>query len=318
MDHLVLLATPSGRWVLPAGEEFHAALGDPRPDFDGPAYAVRNLGFIRLQVIDHRLIEIELYPRNVAPRALRAVIDQIMTSEVSLFRIKYLDGGWQSEIFASVAPAIDRLEELCAPVFRPTASEAFSADPQSVAALLDSRSYEDHAFRPLAQKWRVSFGRFDESVLHMAASHELLSRLAIIRVNPPDGDATFRYLGPGHTWITEDFKFNGIGSRVEDVPDKAYGKWVSQFYRAAAASGEPRLDRITATMNYYPEDGVDRPPRRVTYDRVLLPWKTESDGIFVTSCSKLVDMPVGKESGAANFAPMPSLRSLSRNSAKSS
>lgn len=317
MNHLVLMATPAGKWVLPSSEEFFGALGDPDPDYDSVSFAVRNLGFVKLGVLDHTLMEIELHPRNVEKQALRAVIEQIVATEIKLFRIKYFDGHWRSEISASAEHTVARLEELCAPVFRPARTTQFNAEPRSIPELLDDRAYEDHAFRPLAQKWRVSFGHFDQSVLQIASNCDLLDRLTIVRVKPPENDAVFRYFGPGHGWITEDWKFNGIGRRVEDLPDKAYGKWAAGFYRSVATTGEPRLDRITAAISYEAETDNGRPRQIVSYDRLLLPWKAGEEGIFVTSCSKLI--PVGAaDRGEANLAPSGSDSSLSRNSAKSS
>lgn len=136
MNQLVLMATPNGKWVLPASDEFLGALGDPNPDYDGPGFAIRNLGFIKLQMLDHTLIEIELHPRNVAQPALRAVIDQVMAAELKLFRIKYLKGGWQSEIAASPEHAAARLKELCAPVYRPEPASRFEAERRGFAPLI--------------------------------------------------------------------------------------------------------------------------------------------------------------------------------------
>ena len=47
-----MLVTPDGRWVLPNTEEFLAVLGDAAPDYDAISFAVKNLGFIKLQIIE--------------------------------------------------------------------------------------------------------------------------------------------------------------------------------------------------------------------------------------------------------------------------
>src|ERR1700742_1086500 len=101
LDHLTMMVTAEGDWVLPESEEFLAALGDPDPDYDAVGYAVRNLGFIKFQVLDRLVTEIELYPRNVELRALLAVENQIGQVGTNLFRIKYLEDDWKSEISAS-------------------------------------------------------------------------------------------------------------------------------------------------------------------------------------------------------------------------
>src|ERR1700730_10280559 len=87
--HFTMLVTPNGQWVLPDSAEFYTALGDLDPDYDAVMFAVKNLGFIKFQVIQHSIVEIELHPRNVELRSLRAVQDQLRSSKVNLFRIKY-------------------------------------------------------------------------------------------------------------------------------------------------------------------------------------------------------------------------------------
>ncbi len=65
MKRLTMLVTPDGRWVIEDSAEFLAALGDLKPDYDGASFAVKNLGFVRFQVLDQSVIEIELHPDNV-------------------------------------------------------------------------------------------------------------------------------------------------------------------------------------------------------------------------------------------------------------
>src|SRR5579872_6731582 len=101
LQQLTMLVTAEGKWVLPDSEEFLAALGDPEPDYDAVGFAVCNLGFVKFQVLDRVVTEIELCPRNVDLRALLAVERLLCEAGTSLFRIKYFDNEWQSEISAS-------------------------------------------------------------------------------------------------------------------------------------------------------------------------------------------------------------------------
>ena len=55
-----------------------AALGDPDPDYDAVSFAVRNLGFIKFEVIRQSVVEIELHPRNIELPALLAVQQQLL------------------------------------------------------------------------------------------------------------------------------------------------------------------------------------------------------------------------------------------------
>lgn len=291
MDQLTILITPEGRWVLPDTPEFFAALGDPDPDYDGVAFAVKNLGFIKFQVIRQSIVEIELHPRNVELATLLAVQQQLLSSDVRLFRIKYFDTEWRSEIASSAEFTISRLSELCAPQFTPATHDRFLVEPQDFSTIFDD---EPNQMRPLAQKWRVSFGHFDPSVITLAMRNELLARLAIVGVKPKQPDPVWRFIGDGHRWLGGGkYLQTGLGEKVADIPDKDYGEWASGFYRAVAESGRPRFDLITTSIQYQNESG--KPWRPIRYERLLLPWKTPSDEVFVTMCSKLVGTAAASE-----------------------
>ena len=141
----------------------------------------------------------------------------------------------------------------------------------------------------------MSFGRFDLNTLGLANRHEL-PLFAIIGVRPRDRDPIFRYIGPGHgRWAGRNYEFKGVGEKVENLADKDYGEWVAGFYRSIVDSGQPHYDLVTAAMGS--ADDPAEPLRTVRYQRLLLPWKTPSDEVFVTSCSKRIE-----EDGSANFA----------------
>ncbi|HEV2334293.1 MAG TPA: hypothetical protein VGS13_02235 [Stellaceae bacterium] len=281
MQRLTMLVTPEGQWVFPNTAEFYAALGDPNPDYDAIAFAVKNLGFIRFEVIEKSIIEIELHPRNVELPALLAVQQQLLSSEISLFRIKYFDDKWQSEISSTAEHAVERLSQLAAPPFILPYNERFLVEPQDPNILFDS---EDCPFRPLAQKWRMSFGNFDPSVISLAVNHQLISRMMIIGVKPREQEPRFRFIGHAHRWLGGSYYVSALGEKVQDQPDKEYGEWVCKFYRSIAATRQPRFDLVTASMQYQNEPGAPR--RTITYERVLLPWKTASDEVFITLCSR--------------------------------
>jgi hypothetical protein len=125
VNRLTMLVTSDGQWVLEDDAAFLDALGDPAPDYDAVSFAVKNLGFIKFQLLDDSVIEIDLHPRNVELPALLAVQQQLLTSNVRLFRIKYFDTSWKSEIILSADLAVSRLSEMCAPAFAPPASSKF-------------------------------------------------------------------------------------------------------------------------------------------------------------------------------------------------
>jgi hypothetical protein len=290
VDRLTMLVSMEGTWMLEDSAEFRAALGDDEPDYDAPGFAVKNLGFIKFQILDNSIIEIELHPRNIELPALLAVQQEIVKSHIKLFRIKYLDTAWRSEIICSAELAVARLSELCAPKFALSARDSYLVEPQDYLKLFES---EQGPLQLMAQKWRMSFGHFDPSVISFAIKKDLLSRLIIVGVKPPGAEPIFRFIGDGHTnWLDDNYHLHAIGKKVEDQPDKDYGQWVSQFYKSVASTGQPRYDYVTAAIQRPPGTFVTR------YERLLLPWKTPSEEVLVTLSSRGLREDVGDKPSA--------------------
>jgi hypothetical protein len=298
MQRLTMLVTPDAQWVLPESPEFFEALDDPKPDYDAIAYAVKNLGFIKFQVLGGSIVEVELHPQNVELPALLAIQQEIIRSEVNLFRIKFFDTAWRSEISSSREQVVARLSEICAPIFAPVPTERFHVEVQDLSKVFDD---EDNWMRPLAMKWRVAFGNFEHDVIPLAYTHGLLSRLVIAGVRPSQ-EPVWRFIGDGHKWIGKDYQHRGIGERMENMPDKEYGKWVSGFYKTVAASGQPRYDHVTGTIQW--EDERGRPRRLYRYERLMLPWKTPSGEVLVTLCSRPLANPVDSMSTSSMTPPL--------------
>jgi hypothetical protein len=293
VKHLRMLVTSEGRWVLEDSDDFLAAVGDPNPDYDAMAFAVKNLGFIKFQIFDESIIEVELHPRNVQLPALLAVQQQLLTSPARLFRMKHFDTAWRSEIMTSAERAISRLSELCAPAFAPPPRERFTAEPQAFSSLFTD---ENSPLRPFAQKWRVSFGYFDPSVISFAIEHQLLSRMMIAGVRPRTMDPVFRFIGDGFKSLDHDYPFHAIGERIENLPDKEYGGWVAEFYKSVARTAQPHYDVVTAAIEARPASNKFFVTR---YERLLLPWKTPSDEVLVTVVSKTLGAEKAGERSAS-------------------
>jgi hypothetical protein len=307
VKRLTMLVTPDGRWVMEDSPEFLAALGDLNPDYDGASFAVKNLGFVKFQILDQSVIEIELHPHNVELPALLAVQQQLLTSTVRLFRIKYFTTSWQSEILSAPDLAVSRLSELCAPRFAPAAKDRFLVEPQDFSKLYDGA---EDSFHLLAQKWRMSFGHFDPSVISFAIKQQMLSRMMIFGVKPDWNDPVFRFIGDGFRWLETDYQFYGIGERVENQPDRDYGGWVAEFYKSVARTGQPRYDHVTAAIQVAPGESKFFTSR---YERLLLPWKTSSEEILVSMLSKRLS-----DDAAAKFDSADAEKPLRRILAKSS
>ena len=305
-----MLVTAEGKWVLPDSEEFHAALADPDPDYDAVGFAVRNLGFVKFQVLDRLVTEIELCPRNVDLRALLAVERLLLEAGTNLFRIRWLAEEWHSEISASAKHTLARLRELCAPSFEPVMTERFHVEARDPKTLFDTQLGRETPLGHMAMKWRVAFGNFDPLVMGVAARNGLLPRLVVLGFERGDDTRPIlRFMGGEQRWGGDNYRVEGVGQPVEQMPDREYGAWVSEFYKNVAQSGQPRYDIITADMEYHAEAGT---PHRITrYERLLLPWRTP-EGSLITSSIRLLP------EGDANLRRSGSDSSSSIKSAKSS
>jgi hypothetical protein len=296
---ITMLVTCEGRWVPEGSAELAEVAGDADPDYDIAGFAIRNLGFIRYQNFGDSLVEVELHPRQVELPALLAVQQQILSSRVKLFRIKYLEMSWKSEITSSAEGAVTRLSALCTPAFVPLAHQKYVVEPQDYSSLLNN---EQSRLRLMAQKWRMSFGHFSPSVISFAIEHQLLSRMMIAGVKPQGTEPVFRFIGDGFNWLADDYQFLGLGEKIENLPDKEYGAWVAEFYKSVATSGQPRYDLVTAMIN---ASGTEPRHYLTRYERLLLPWKTPSSEILVTLSSLKLAGEVSTEDSSSMPQSLP-------------
>src|SRR5262249_22701606 len=150
--------------------------------------------------------------------ALEKLLGEVGTN---LFRIKYLEEDWHSEIFASAEQTVARVRQLCAPTFEPLRTERFHVEAQD-PAILFSQARRAEGFGPMAMKWRVAFGNFDNSVVGFAGRKDLLPLLAITSVPKKGGQPIWRFLGGAHRWGGDAYRMEGIGRPIEAMPDREY------------------------------------------------------------------------------------------------
>jgi hypothetical protein len=274
------LISPEGTWLPASGMALHQALGYPDPDFDAAGFAVRNLGYIKLEMIEDALLDIECHPQHVSPAALAAVQRHLESSGQRLFRLRYLAEDWRTEVIVSPTLASRRLSELCTTDMHQNASGRFRATELDLSQL--SGAGDDDRRRALLQKWRASFGRFDDTVLPFAFKHGLAASMVLTSVKPHQPDPIFRYIGESFWGWGQDFYIIAVGDRVENQPDKDYGEWVSRFYCDVATSNRPRYDRVDAYIKKSARG------EEYSYERLMLPWSTGSGEVLITLSSRIL------------------------------
>ena len=65
MQNETFLVSPEGRWLPEGSQEFLREVGDLDPDYDAAMFAVKNLGFIKVEIITELVVSITLHPSNV-------------------------------------------------------------------------------------------------------------------------------------------------------------------------------------------------------------------------------------------------------------
>jgi len=109
-----IFLAPDGAWLREDSSEFLAALGDPDPDYDAPLFAIKNLGFILVRLVDASLVEVTLHPRNVEPAALRSLHHWLQSFESCSFKFNYMRERWVLEHFTAPVQLMCRLFEITA------------------------------------------------------------------------------------------------------------------------------------------------------------------------------------------------------------
>jgi hypothetical protein len=281
MQLLTMLATADGRWIAADSAELLDWIGDGNPDFDPVGFVVRNLGFIQFDTYGDSFAQIALFPKRVAPAALGAVQERILTGVHRVFRIDHLDHEtkrWQQALAMNPREAVGQLNRLCGTVIAPAAQAPYEAAARDLGTIL---SDENHPAYPLLRKWRSAFHQFDDTVLPFMDRHGLAARGMIIAVDLRRPDPIFRFIGDGYG-LYDSFFIQGLGRKVAHQPDADYGQWVARFYAEVATSWQPRLDHCTAELKQ-----ASRP--RIHYERLILPWSTESDEVFLTLSTRFLD-----------------------------
>jgi len=303
MEHVSLLATADGRWIPADGAALLQLLGDPEPDFDPVGFVVRNLGFVQYEAFADSFAQITLFPKRVALPALDAVRRRVLSGDVRVFRLDYLDDEtkrWTQELAMNPREAVGKLNRLCGTYAEGAALAGYEVEPLDLGAVMADERHPAHA---LLRKWRSAFHQFDDGVMPFIARNGLASRSMVIGVDPQHPEPVFRFIGEGYAVYGGDYFLRAVGEKVSDQPDKRYGEWVAPFYTEVAATWRPRLDRCSA-----PIQDATRPHLR--YERLILPWSTGSGEVLLTLSTRFLD---GEEEDEGS-----SDKVLARNPAKSS
>lgn len=268
---------PEGDILVAGTPPFYERLGYRNPDFDLGDYAVRNMGFVAVNRATPIRLRVRFRPALLTGAAIDAVCRYVGKREASEIEINHFGSEWATEIWSNDGRLTQRLAELCVlPAASPSRQNPFDIKPLEIANAAKDYS---NPLKPLFQKWRSSFTKFDDTTLGFMARFGYMSRL--ILVSRDSGQTpVFKYFGNAVRLYDEDTTLQLIGQPIDQQPDKKYGEWINAQYQGMLDARQPRLDSIE-----FPQKQENGETCRIGYDRLLLPWTSARGVPVITSVS---------------------------------
>jgi hypothetical protein len=281
MAEACILIDDAGRERQWPGTQRGAAFGYRDPDFDFPAYAVRNLGHVMIAA-RHGTMRLRMRPIFVGHRTLDAVIAHLARHRPSRVAISYFDTSWHHELGGDERTAGPRLRAIVEACASKEGSQPFVAARRNIAGVMHGAS---EPLAPVLRRWLD--GAPPEGLAAFLESYGLYDRTMIVERESDSGRFVFRHSGRSIRLYGRSWNGTAVGRHVEDQPDPAYGAWIDTACRRVDECQVPRYELVTAQ--------VDRPgtaAQQWRYERLMLPWRGADGRRLVLSVS-LRDKPGG-------------------------
>jgi hypothetical protein len=275
---LSCLIDDQGKVWYAGAPDLRRRLGYPDPDFDLPAYAVRNLGYVKVRQ-RRGSAHVSLRPSLVRPPALAGLFYHLAEAMPDRLLLSYLLRDWQHELIRSAHEAMLRLEDLvcAASVRHPPSTYLVQRHP-----LAPRRHSAMESLSPLLAVWHLTSGRYPDRLVDMLATLGLRER-AVVHRNPAGTDRLiFDHRGTAFSHYPPSWNLLAVGRDIEDQPDRAYAARTAATYRAVLQENEPRFEAVDAVITTPGDDML-----RSRYDRLILPWCGSDGDRFVTGVSML-------------------------------
>jgi hypothetical protein len=216
---------------------------------------LRNLGFIGLRATPHGAC-ISFRPSTVGHVAVASLSYWLNDTAPSRFLLTVLEKGYCVELHASLADCLERINGLIDDFRRDALFHQRDVSPARVPASLAE----------VFSAWKASAGRCDFTSLRSLLEREPAGQYLLVRPDKECGRFIIEQTGSGLRIPDPAWAKAQIGRSIADVPDKAYGHWVTEAYKSVLIQDRPQLGHIDAKI-YWPRLG--RLHHR--YDRLLLP-----------------------------------------------
>ena len=216
---------------------------------------LRNLGFIGFRRSEQGIL-VTFRPTKVSSVAFAALAYLVHDAAPERFLLNALDAGLCPELYPSTALGLARIETLI-------------EEHQSIGGLYrDALAFEamPTSLRPAFDVWRVAAASSQYSALGEVLEGALGGRYLLAEPDLDGARIIIRSAGSGLHIPDAAWAKAQQGRPISDAPDKTYGRWTSEAYRTALASGKPQLDHIRASIRWSQTDYFQH-----RYTRLILP-----------------------------------------------
>ena len=224
------------------------------------SYAIKNLGFIAATVINES-VRIRLRPAVVSQVALSGLLYWLHDQPFHRVLLSFLDSDWSHELVRSRQEAASRL----------LARVRFKSEDREGDFLNKARALQDLSpgspLRELLNLWSDHSGKYDGERLSPLLDKALNGRFVLFEAASGSNSVYVKEVGPGLGRSGAFWLSRTKGLRVEDQPDYAYGKWVSEAYRDVLNTREPLLDDVDAVITW-----PQQPRVSYRYRRLVVPF----------------------------------------------
>lgn len=238
-------------------------------------YAIKNLGFIRLQQKPRGLV-VALRPSAANPVAFASAIFLISDLRSQRVILSCLHNSWVHVLCRDSAEARDKL--LCA---------MDQAEDARERSFLRERRDLDEApsntsISRLLNLWSNCQGAFDDEQLTTVLCNVLPSRFALLSTRSDSETLIIENWGYGAGSFRRNWLGMCRGLQFENQPDYRYGRAAAVAYREVVRSGEPLFDRVDALTN-----NAGHGKKRIQYHRLILPLRRRDKQTWLLSTSLL-------------------------------
>jgi hypothetical protein len=243
--------------------EFRRSLVVPESEPHFVPHVVKSLGLIST-VLRRGSVIVTFRPRTVSPVAFASLLYWLSDEPPHRICLALLDGRPRHELYGSFEHVLERLHRLIEARHEQD-QPLFTASAVSPGAVT-----EGSLFRRLLVNWERSNKHLSWRNLSDEVDRRVDRRFGAVRSCKEPSDLVIeriwlRILDP--EWLA-----SARGMRLAVMPDRSYGRWVSEAYLSVLRSGRPQVDDVSAKI-YWPQTG--RLP--CEYRRLILPC-IDADG----------------------------------------